>query len=45
VSATTEAALIDGDCEYCRAQRPFLTTRCRRYNIGDKSNEGQDTSL
>ena len=38
-------ALIDEDSECCRAQRRLLTTRCHRYIIGDKSNEGQDASL
>ena len=38
-------ALIDKDSECCRAQRRLLTTRCHRYIIADKSNEGQDASL
>ena len=38
-------ALIDEDSECCRAQRRLLTTRCHRYIIAAKNNEGQDASL
>jgi len=31
--------------DYCRAPRWMLTTRCHGHIIGDKSDEGQHTSL